>query len=396
MNNIINNMLFERILSHHGKMTKIEWFDAQPAFGNGENYSSSLTKLDVKYSDGNAIQRKRFIMKATLGEKLVRSRNVFAKEICIYNEIIPRIESVFKAANIPTKLTPKCYDSDVQQSYLILEDLTFANYYTIPRSQGLNFDHIKLCLRTLALWHAASVKIMNNEIPSFYDIFLMPHVSLNGSPHYRTLFENAVSACSKTFENHSNLQKIAQKLNQLTNRVFEKCCVATERYDKALNVLTHGDLWSNNIMFSTELSTETLPLFLDFQMSYFGSPILDVSYLLFTSANDTVTSDEFNQLFDYYCEQLIDVMLKLDLPTSTIPSKIQLQNEFDVRGCYGAFFSLFSVPMRILEHANDNDVKLFLNKSQEGREFREQIYSNPNVQTLLINLLTYFNKKHFL
>lgn len=131
-------------------------------------------------------------------------------------------------------------------------------------------------------------------------------------------------------------------------------------------------------------------------MSYFGSPILDVSYLLFTSSNDTVACDEFDQLFDYYCDQLIAVMLKLYLPTSMIPSKVSLQTEFNERGVYGAFFSLFSVPMRILEHATDNAVQKFLNKSQEGLEFRSQIYSNANVKKLLMNLLIYFNKKHFL
>lgn len=131
-------------------------------------------------------------------------------------------------------------------------------------------------------------------------------------------------------------------------------------------------------------------------MSYFGSPILDVSYLLFTSSNELITSIEFDQLFDYYCEQLIDVMVKLDVSSSTIPTKEQLQDEFNLRGCYGAFFSLFSVPLRLLEQANNNEVKQFLNKSQDGQEFRTQIYSNPKVQTLLINLLTYFNKKDFL
>lgn len=102
----------------------------------------------------------------------------------------------------------------------------------------------------------------------FYDIFLTPHVSHTGSPHYKTLFENAVSACLYTFEKHSERQEIVQKLNQLIDKVFVKCCTAAERNEKTLNVLTHGDLWSNNIMFSTESNTETLPLFVCFNIFY--------------------------------------------------------------------------------------------------------------------------------
>lgn len=131
-------------------------------------------------------------------------------------------------------------------------------------------------------------------------------------------------------------------------------------------------------------------------MSYIGSPILDVSYLMFSSSNENITTDEFDQLFDFYSDALIDTMLKLNLPSSKVPSKQQLQQEFELRGCYGAFFSLFSVPLRILENTNNDAVKLFLNKSQEGIEFRTQIYSNPKARILLSNLLTYFNKKPFL
>lgn len=105
----LNEMLFERILRRTGEMIKVEEFIVEPAFGNGENYSSNLIRVNVKYFNENATQRKQFMVKATLGEKLVRSRNVFAKEICIYDEIVPRIECILKTANISIKLTPK-YD----------------------------------------------------------------------------------------------------------------------------------------------------------------------------------------------------------------------------------------------------------------------------------------------
>lgn len=103
----INNELFERILSKQGDAIKIQQLDVQPAFGNGENFSSQLLKVNVEYFDKNVIRSVKLIIKATLGEKLVRSRDVFAKEICIYDEIIPQIESILESANISIKLTPK-------------------------------------------------------------------------------------------------------------------------------------------------------------------------------------------------------------------------------------------------------------------------------------------------
>lgn len=103
----LNNDLFEKILSKSDESIHIKRIDIQPAFGNGENFSSQLMKVNVEYIVKNVDHFKKFIIKTTLGEKLVRSRDVFAKEICIYEKIIPHFEVILKSANIQTTLTPK-------------------------------------------------------------------------------------------------------------------------------------------------------------------------------------------------------------------------------------------------------------------------------------------------
>lgn len=129
-------------------------------------------------------------------------------------------------------------------------------------------------------------------------------------------------------------------------------------------------------------------------MSYYGSPILDISYLLFISSNPEITSDQFDELISQYFDELIEMMTKLNV--SKIPNKKHLQMDFRERGCYGAFFSMFSVPMRILNNATNDAIKKFLTNSTEGLEFRKQLYSNEETRKVLSNLLKYFDQKGFL
>lgn len=131
-------------------------------------------------------------------------------------------------------------------------------------------------------------------------------------------------------------------------------------------------------------------------MSFFGSPILDVSYLLFTSLSESIEPKDFDSLFAFYCDELLSVLQTIDLHNIAIPTKDHLCKAFAAKSRYSAIFSLFSVPIRVLENAKNDEVKRFLDDSEDGHTFRHQIYSNPLAQRLLKTLLLYFNEKLFL
>lgn len=109
----ITGELLEAILTREATSpVSISQFTIQPAIHEGENYSSQLMRIRIDYEclDGEAVRQNRcesLIIKASLGEKLVRSRNVFAKEIEIFTKIIPAIELKFRDYGVGCHLGPK-------------------------------------------------------------------------------------------------------------------------------------------------------------------------------------------------------------------------------------------------------------------------------------------------
>lgn len=114
----------------------------------------------------------------------------------------------------------------------------------------------KFCIKLHKFLHILTVivctKFQENKPQNLYKMYERPHICLTGSSQYRTLLENAVTSCAELFQESSDFKEISQKLFLLKDNIFEKCCSAVERDENGLNVLTHGDLWMNNIMFKCD------------------------------------------------------------------------------------------------------------------------------------------------
>lgn len=130
-------------------------------------------------------------------------------------------------------------------------------------------------------------------------------------------------------------------------------------------------------------------------MCYWGSPILDVAYLLFTSSAAAVTASDWDALIEYYFNELISVLRQLEC-NAMCPSKKQLYHQLHNRAILGAAFSLFSVPMRMMDRPPSDAIIKFLDVSDDGQKYRHQIYSEVNTRKQLKALLLYFDGKKLL
>lgn len=85
-------------------------------------------------------------------------------------------------------------------------------------------------------------------------------------------------------------------------------------------VLSHGDIWLNNMMFLSNAQKEPLDVIMfDFQGSAWATPSMDVLYFLISSVSDDVKVEHFDDLIEFYhlelCKSLKALAYDQHIPT---------------------------------------------------------------------------------
>lgn len=87
-------------------------------------------------------------------------------------------------------------------------------------------------------------------------------------------------------------------------------------------VMNHGDIWLNNMMFKSDEENNPLDVnMIDFQVAFWASPAPDILYFLVSSVADDIKVEHFDDFIEFYHEQLTSALkqLKFDQHIPTLP-----------------------------------------------------------------------------
>lgn len=114
-------------------------------------------------------------------------------------------------------------------------------------------------------------------------------------------------------------------------------------------VVTHGDLWLNNIMWQYDSRNKCESVkFIDLQTLRYTSPAIDILHFLYTSTEYAVRAQHMDQLIDDYVESLYATLQKFEVHDEYVPNVQALNDiirqELRDRAMYGLGICMWLLP----------------------------------------------------
>ncbi|XP_058448688.1 uncharacterized protein LOC131428660 [Malaya genurostris] len=368
-----------------------------PTGGAGENYTSLLYRVDVAAECEEGTRKDlKLIVKAMIADPNLKAFNVFTKERCAYEQLLPSLERLWADVGTAVRFGPRCWKSvEGDVDIIVLDDLCAKGYKVANRQKGVDMNHARILLAKLAKFHAAAAVDYrkNGPIHTLFDKGMI-------DPETKPLYDQYLKVIGPVFlssmETWTGHEKYQNKMRQNLQGIYEKLREVTLKDDSGFVTLCHGDVWTNNHMFSYDKSGEPSDvLLLDFQVPFYGSPVLDLFYYIISSTTLELKEDCFDELVQHYQSCLAESLKKLNY-SGAVPNLRDIHIEMLKRGYFG-MQCLYGIMPIVLADKNDNaNFAGFFEESEENRKFQHDVYYNPRYHEHLRVLLKLFDSRGLL
>ncbi|XP_063971981.1 uncharacterized protein LOC135159830 isoform X2 [Diachasmimorpha longicaudata] len=319
--------------------------------GNGEIYSGSF--MTKHYPRHRAIA------------EFMRNADLFSNEAHMYNRVLPQIPDI----------APKCVFAD--QEEIVMVDLKNEGYVVMPRLELLDLEHCKAFLKTLAKFHARSYALKRRDPKKFQDLMsatteaVFPQddghcVGASLDMSITTGIAHLKSLDDANEELESAIDIMERYVGNAVKMMKEQVVHRNEKYD----VLSHGDVWNNNILFKHDADGRVVDVkLIDFQIPRHASAAIDFHYFMYSSAKSIVIEENYEELIESYHSALIDELRQSNIPEEDVKemSLDWFQDELQKHHLYGLMTSFWLV------HAVLSDETEAINMDDFTADFMEEV-----------------------
>lgn len=318
--------------------------------------------------------------------EMQRSYEAFKREIDLYTIHLPFLDEYQDAKGITGEDRfvnfPKCYygkvDESTKDALIIMEDLRDAGYSMAVKTEPMSYEYCRLVLEAFGKLHGLSLAVQN-EHPIWFDKF---RYGLNDFMHLIMLDEPMGPVWDMSFKsalgylNDDEVDLKAALVGLKENLRANMLDLSVNNSCYPFGVIGHGDSWVNNFMFQRSKSgVPTEVSLIDWQITRYGSPVLDLSYFLFTSTDKALRDKYLYQLLGIYYDTLCSTIDRAGLDGRSLFPFEELQRQLKSFGKYGVLMSIMLVPFLSVPNNEipdlDVEIKEWKEKGVEDSQMME-------------------------
>lgn len=272
-------------------------FTVTPVAAVGDGLTLNIFRVSVEHEVEGEQETTSFIVKVPPFRGTLQydaeSAGFFCKEHIIYTQLLTAMSD-----KVGCKFGPALFYSPIN-TCLVLEDLRDDGYVMCDEYQQLDLEHCRRVVETVAKFHASSVACYN-ESPKFIE-GVGEDILWADSCVLKPWVKSAAKTMLRIVNVMDDCEQFADLLSDRVDQLWESVVKISKPKSTGLNVLNHGDLWSNNVLFRYNKAGQVEDVkFIDFQITKFASLALDLVNFIWTSANEEVRESGQSELYHAY------------------------------------------------------------------------------------------------
>ncbi|CAG7722305.1 unnamed protein product [Allacma fusca] len=278
--------------------------------------------------------------------RYVKNWRLFDVENRFYGFLVPELKALYKSrggSEAELNLSvPRYFGGN--SDYLALEDVRPLGFKMADKYKGLSFPEVRLFMQCLGKLHASTYcyikehgeKIFAQEeniVFNSYPILNhhMPEIDTMTANAYSSIYINGIELLSRKHK------ILGEKLKKYAPVPHERMMAVYNQTDKKyFPVISHGDVWVNNLIFKYEtVIMNGLPveeaqecMILDFQHSRRENIFWDLLYFMYTSTTPEFRKEFLVPSLNVYYETFVEVAGQFKTPVPIGFTKGWLVKEF--------------------------------------------------------------------
>ncbi|KAK5642404.1 hypothetical protein RI129_008571 [Pyrocoelia pectoralis] len=324
--------------------------DGYDAFGNSLKYQLILKLAPFQVAFRN----------------VVPVREVYEREIFIYNEIIPKFREIQESKKLAIIFQPYpkfyTFSMDNFEEGLVMDDVRSKGFKIGDHRAVLDYPHALLIMRELGKFHALSYAIRDQRPEIFKSWESKCKDCFFNSSMGRPILSSVLSlgrAVLNSYDSHTNAKEILVFGNFLKNLPNVFNTILSPELAENYAVINHGDVEMRNILFKyanpDEPNIPTELCMIDWQLSRLGSPALDILFFILMCSEKELRERYYTNLIQEYYQSLSMFLRQLGSePQMLLPYEILLNHlkKFAGFGLYAAIW-LVATNMKDCEDVPD-------------------------------------------